>query len=144
MLKLKLQYFGYKIRRADSLEKTLSLGKIEGRRRGQQRIRWLDSITDSMDMSLRKFWKIVKERERCVLQSTGSQGVRHDRETEQQHVCVCVAQSFLTLCNPCSLLGSSIHGISRQEHWSMLPFPSPGDLPDPGIEPRLPELQADS
>ena len=63
MLKLKLHYFGHVMQRADSLEKTLILGKIDGRRRGQQRVRWLDGITDSMDMSLSKFRKIVKDRE---------------------------------------------------------------------------------
>ena len=64
MLKLKLQYFGHLMRRADLLEKTLMLGKIEGeRRRGQQRMRWLDAITDSVHMSLSKLWDIVKERE---------------------------------------------------------------------------------
>ena len=72
MLKLKLQYFGHLTGRADSLEKTLMLGKIEGRRRrGRKRMRWLDGITDSMDMSLSKLREIVKNREDCCSTAHG-------------------------------------------------------------------------
>ena len=78
MLKLKFQYFGHMMRRTDSLEKTLMLGGIGGRRRrGQQRIRWLDDMSDSVDMSLSKVWRLVI-RKTGMLQSMGLQSVGHD------------------------------------------------------------------
>ena len=139
MLKLKPQYFGHLMQRMDSFEKTLMLGKIEGRRRGRQRMRWLDGITYSRTwvwVSSGSWWWTGRP---GVLQSMGLQRVGHDWETELNwteylrevwYMLCCCAKS-LQLCpalyDPmgCSPPDFFVHGISRQEYWSGLPCPSP-------------------
>ena len=150
---------GHLMQRADSLGKTLMLGKIKGRRRrGRQRMNWMDGITDSMDMSLNKLGEMVKERKalHAAVHGVAKNQTQLSNWTElypsffislrlcfKHHkyetfynfllLLLLVAQSCLTLFNPMDYSQAPLSiGLSRQEYWSGLPFPYPGDLPNQG------------
>ena len=145
MLKLKLQSFGHLMQRTDSQEKTLMLGNIGGRRRrGRQRMRWLDGITDAMDMNSVNSCSSWWTEKPGVLQSVGLQRVRHDWATELNWVYTYIAvQLHPTLCKPmdCGLQGSSVHGISQARLLEWAAISSSRDLPGPGIESTSPAWQ---
>ena len=155
MLILKLLYFGYLMWRANYLEETLMLGKTEGnRRRGRQRMRWVDSITHSMDMNWSKFQEIVEDK--GVWYATVHGGTnswpwiidwRNNilqvlNEKWKVHL-LCGVQLLASPWIVAHQAPLSL-GFLRQEYWNGLPFPSPGNLSDPEVEPRFLYWQADS